>query len=184
MLLLALFNRDIRRQVIPDTQWGYATPADEKLFDEFPDTYEPNPDYRGTMKPGLGKENMPFSDLELCKPHEDFAAYEVPFHHCWPRNHPYLPGPVDRMEMAGRFITEEEFEIQNKKNKQVTAPVVEVLDTLGDDTVKTDVKPDEDRDPTFDDASSSLLDAALGLDDQPADKKDDTKQQEADKTES
>lgn len=168
-MFLVLFNRDLSLHVVPDRQWGYATPADEKLFDdEFPDTYEPDPNYPGTCKPGLGKENMPFSELLNQKTHEDFACYEVPFHHCYTRNHPYLPGPYDRMEMAGRFISEEEFEIRNKKNKQAAAPRVEVLDTLGDEKVETtDDSEEQDRDPTFDDASSSLLDAALGLDDKP-----------------
>lgn len=158
--------------VYPPQYSGYVQPDEdekENRFDPWPETYKPNPDYPGTCVPGLGRENQPLAELDLEIHHEDIAFYEVPFHLRWPSNHPYLLGPYDRLELAGRFVDGDQIDATNRKNrKQRTPPKLESVEKLevfgktDDDAVERE-EDEEDRDPTFDDTSSSLLDAALGL---------------------
>lgn len=154
---------------------GYVQPDEDKTLNRFnpwPETYRPNPDYPGSCVPGLGDENQPLSQLDLEVKHEETAFFEVPFHLRWPTNHPYLRGPYDRLEIAGRFVEGDEADASNfKKAHELRAPKLEKVEkldvhTAGVEETRSDSSSDV-RDPLFDDTSSSLLDAALGLDDAP-----------------
>lgn len=172
-----------RREVIvavhPPPGSGYVQADEDQTknrFDPWPESYKPNPDYPGTCVPGLGRENQPLSELDLEIHHEDIAFYEVPFHLRWPSNHPYLLGPYDRLAMAGRFVDGDVIDAKNRKNRARSAPKLESVEKLEvfAKTTDEDVAEEDDeeeaeaRDPTFDDTSSSLLDAALGLGGDPA----------------
>ena len=137
---------------------------DEKQnrFNGFPETYEPDPEYPGTCIPGTGKENRPFDELSLEHSIAPHAFFEAPFHTRWPANHPAALSPWERLEAAGRFVDEEdEDRLEKKTRTQVSKKTtVEKID----DAVETAVV--EEKDPLFDDSSSMLLDAALGLDDE------------------
>jgi len=118
--------------------------------------------------------------------------FEVPFHLRWPANHPWLAGPYERLERAGRFRTSTEIEIaikdvrgRNKKrnnentqdNGEGTLGNLQTLDAIEDDSDLEVDDADTDHDPLFDDKSSSLLDAALGLDDDDSEEEEEEKKQ-------
>ncbi|KAJ1444524.1 hypothetical protein M885DRAFT_552708 [Pelagophyceae sp. CCMP2097] len=145
--------------------------AGEMRFSEFPDTYEPDLTYPGTCKPGLGRENRPMNELSLDKsliaPH---AFFEAPFHVRMPPNHPWVLSPYERLELAGRFSDEGAAGDRGGDRRGAAADrdmtskmTVEKFDRSADangpeaDAVESD--------PLFDDESSTLLDAALGLGD-------------------
>jgi len=163
---------------LPLEEWHWLRPgAEEKHpeLDPWPSTYLPDPDYPGTCKPGLGGENAPLSSLNwtnVVDQFDDFSMFEVPFHVRWPSSHPWLDGPYDRLEKAGRFMSDEDIDREIRKGRSTRVKKsdddgLQVLDENfdeEDEEDKTDEKTKE-KDPVFDDTSSSLLDAALGLDD-------------------
>mmetsp|Transcript_7737 Transcript_7737/g.23584 ORF Transcript_7737/g.23584 Transcript_7737/m.23584 type:complete len:236 (-) Transcript_7737:853-1560(-) len=156
----------------PPSQSPYVQPDEEQTlnrFNEYPETYVPDPRYPGTSPPGAGPDNAPLSELPLTVMHNDIGFYEVPFHLRWPLNHPWLKGPYERLEIAGRFVDGDEIERRNRKSRGEPEPQIEKvqkLDKLGRAENEDRGEP-ADRDPRFDDQSSSLLDAALGLGETP-----------------
>ena len=159
----------------PPPESPYVSTDDDPDFREqfaaMPKGYVPNPIYKGTMSPGLEPENSPWQSLDwsdITEIMDDDAFFEVPFHLRWPTNGPYLTGPYDRIEIAGRFLSDEEI-ARRIKDPDAPKKKESKLQTLQDDDDDDDDEEEEDlekdRDPVFDDKSSSLLDAALGLDD-------------------
>ncbi|KAH8065334.1 deacylase [Aureococcus anophagefferens] len=117
--------------------------------------YEPNPEYEGTCVPGMGRENRPLADLTLETSIAPHAFFEAPFHARWPAHHPSLLSPAERLEAAGRFVDDDDEDLpENKKRrgggrKKKTA--VETVDREAEPAALA-----EEKDPLFDDSSSSL----------------------------
>ena len=147
--------------------------ADEtgRDFDDFPESYEPNPAYEGTCVPGMGRENRPLADLTLETSIAPHAFFEAPFHARWPAHHPSLLSPAERLEAAGRFVDDDDEDLpENKKRRGGGRKKKTAVETVDREAEQPTLA--EEKDPLFDDSSSKLLDAALGLDDDDDDEND------------
>jgi len=173
---VVLGQRGRRREVavnqLPPEDSPYITSKSppEYHMNPWPETYIPQADYPGTMKPGATPENSPVADLDwhdVTETFDDFAFFEIPFHVRYPANNPHLDGPYDRLDFAGRFLSDEEINRRVKLGKDDAdddPPIV--MDTAAPKPLAVEEEgPVVARNPVFDDSASSLLDAALGLDD-------------------